>query len=81
MPEEDNSILKYNQDKNSLKTSLVTNEYTEQLLEKIRTCDNNPEESNKQTKNKQTYMDIYYSYTVHSIAAEANMTFTEVLTV
>ena len=45
MPEGDNNIFKYNQDKKSLKTPFVIYADKESLVGKIHACDNSPEES------------------------------------
>ena len=45
IPVEDNKILKYNQDKKSLKTPFVIYADKESLVGKIHACDNSPEES------------------------------------
>ena len=52
MPEEDNKILKYNQGENSMKVPFII--YAESLLEKMSTCNNNPEKSSKTKINKHT---------------------------
>ena len=64
MPEEDNNILKYNQDKKSLKAVFVIYVATELLLEKLRSFDNSLEEF----------------YNVHAIAVRTTTNFTAVLT-
>ena len=45
MPNEDNKIIKYNQGEKSIKLLVIIYADLECLLEKIRTCHNNPEES------------------------------------
>ena len=45
MPEEDNKILKHNSGKKSLKAPFIIYADVECLLEKIDTCQNDPEES------------------------------------
>ena len=64
MPEEDNNILKYNQDKKYLKALFVIYVATELLLEKLRSFDNSLEEF----------------YNVHAIAVRTTTNFTAVLT-
>ena len=63
IPEEDN-ILKYNQDKKSLKALFVIYVATELLLEKLRSCDNSLEEF----------------YNIHAIIVRVTTNFTAVLT-
>ena len=45
MPTKDNNIIKYNQGEKSIKLPFVVYAYLECLLEKISTCQNNPNES------------------------------------
>ena len=45
MPEEDNKILKYNEGEESMKVPFIIYADLECLLEKMHTCDNNPEKS------------------------------------
>ena len=43
MPEEDNKILRYNQGEKSMKLPFIICADLESLLEKMNTCNNNPE--------------------------------------
>ena len=45
MPDEDNKVLKYNQGENSLKAPAIIYADLECLLEKMHSCQNNPEKS------------------------------------
>ena len=54
MPNEDNKIIKYNQGEKSIKIPFIIYAYLECLLEKMSTCDNNPEESSTFEINKHT---------------------------
>ena len=45
MPEAHSNILKFNHEQKSLRIPFVTYVDTESLLEKVSTCDNNPQES------------------------------------
>ena len=45
MPNEDNEILKYNHGENSMKSPFIIYGDLECLLEKMSTCQNNPEKS------------------------------------
>ena len=54
MPEEDNKISKYNQGEKSMKFPFITYADLECLLEKMNTCDNNPEKSSTTKINKHT---------------------------
>ena len=54
MPNEDNKIIKYNQGEKSTKSSFLIYADIECLLEKISTCNNNPEESSTTERNKHT---------------------------
>ena len=54
IPEENNNILKYNQDKKSLKTPFIIYAETKKRPEKIPTCNANPEESSKTEISKYT---------------------------
>ena len=51
MPNEDNQILKYNHGEKSLKASAIIYADLECLLEKINSCQNNPEKSYTERKN------------------------------
>ena len=52
MPEEYNKILKYNQGEKSMKVSFVIYADLMSLLEKMKTCNNNPEKSSTTKINK-----------------------------
>ena len=54
MPNEDNKIIKYNQGEKSIKLPFIIYADLECLLEKISTCNNNPEESSTTEINKHT---------------------------
>ena len=54
MPNEDNKILKYNHGEKSMKAPFIIYADLECLLEKIKTCYNNPEESSTAEINKHT---------------------------
>ena len=72
MSVQEKTILKYNQDKNSLKTSFVIYAGTELLLEKIHQCDNNlPCKKFSTAKiSKHTACSIHYSHTLHLIVVD-----------
>ena len=53
MPDEDNKILKYNPGEKLLKNQFIICADLECLLEKIKTCQNNPEKSYREKKTKQ----------------------------
>ena len=53
MPDEDNKILKYNPGEKSLKVTFIIYADLECLLQKINTCQNNPEKSYTEKKAKQ----------------------------
>ena len=54
MHEEDNKILNYNRGEKSMRASFVIYADLESLLEKINTCNNNPEKSSTTKINKHT---------------------------
>ena len=54
MPTKDNTIIKYNQGEKSVKLSFVVYADLECLLEKMSTCQNNPNESSTTEINKHT---------------------------
>ena len=54
MPNEDNKIIKYNQEEKSIRSPIIIYADLECLLERISTCYNNPEESSTTEKNKHT---------------------------
>ena len=61
MPNEGNKILKYNQGERSLKAPAIIYADLECLLEKMHSCQNNPEKSYTENKTKHTPSD--YSFT------------------
>ena len=63
MPNEDNKIIKYNQGEKSIKLLFIIYADLECLLEKMRTCYNNPEESSTTKINK--HMPSGYSLFTH----------------
>ena len=65
MPNEDNKIIKYNQEEKSIKPPFIIYADLECLLEKISTCYNNPEESSTTKINKHTPSG--YSLFTHSL--------------
>ena len=54
MPKEDNKILKYNHGEKSMKAPFIIYADLEPLLEKMSTCNNNPEKSSATKINKHT---------------------------
>ena len=54
MPEEDNKILKYNHGEKPMKVLFTIYADLESLLEKMKTCHNNPEKSPANKINKRT---------------------------
>ena len=54
MPKEDNKVLKYNHGENSMKVPLIIYANLKSLLEKMRTCHNNPKKSSTTKINKHT---------------------------
>ena len=54
MPNEDNTILKYNHGEKSMRALFIIYADSESLLEKIETCHNNPEKSSTTKINKHT---------------------------
>ena len=54
MPNEDNKIIKYNQEEKSIKSLFIIYAGLECLLEKMNTCYNNPEELSTTEINKHT---------------------------
>ena len=54
MPTKDNNRMKYNQGEKSIKFSFIIYDDLECLLERISTCNNNPEESSTTEINKHT---------------------------
>ena len=54
MPNKDNNIIKYNQGEKPIKLPFITYADLECLLEKMSTCQNNPNESSTTEVNKHT---------------------------
>ena len=78
MPDEDNKILKYNPGEKSLKVPFIIYADLECLLEKVDTCQNNPEKSYTEKKklniNLQTTLKLH---AVHLINQKLNGTIIE----
>ena len=75
MPNEDNKILKYNYAEKSLKVPAIIFADLEYLLEKMYSCQNNPEKSYTEKKTKHTpsgYLQIF-----HLIQQKTNLIVTE----
>ena len=72
MSTKDNNIIKYNQGEKSIKLPFVVYADLECLLEKMSTCQNNPNESSTTEINKYTPSDIHYLLIVHLINREIN---------
>ena len=66
------NILKFNHEQKSVKIPFDIYDYIESLLEKISTCDKNPQESYTIKTNIQR-VDIQYSHTVYLTPTETNM--------
>ena len=54
MPEEDNKILKYNQEEKSMKVPFIIYADLESLLEKMNTCHSNPQKPSTTNINEHT---------------------------
>ena len=78
MPTKNNNIIKYNQGEKSIKLPFVVYADLECLLEKMSTCQNNPNESSTAEINKHTPRVIHYLLIVHSINQEINSIIIEV---
>ena len=80
MPNEDNKIWKYNHGEKSLKFPFIIYAGLECLLQKMRSCQNNPQKSNTERKNNHTPS----GYSWHTIcsfdATKKNTTSTEMKT-
>ena len=72
MSTKDNNIIKYNQGEKSIKLPFVVYADLECLLEKMSTCQNNPNESSTTEINKYTPSVIHYLLIVHLINREIN---------
>ena len=78
MPTKNNNIIKYNQEEKSIKLPFVVYADLECLLEKMSTCQNNPNESLLLKLINIYHLVIQYSLTVHSIKREINLTIIEI---
>ena len=77
MSDEDNKILKYNPGEKSLKVPFIIYADLECLLEKIDTCQNNPEESYTEKKARHNLQVTHGLYVVHLINKKPNGTIIE----
>ena len=73
MPTKDNNIIKYNHGEKSLKLPFVTYADLECLLEKVSTCQNNPNKSSTTKINKHTPSGYSYLLIVHSTNQKINL--------
>ena len=73
MPEEDNKTLKYNQREKSMKVPFIIYAYVESLIEKMNTCNNNPEKSSTTKINKHTPLVLHYLHTAHLIQRKISL--------
>ena len=64
MPTKDNNIIKYNQGEKSIKLPFVVYADLECLLEKMRTCQNNPNESPTTEINKHVPSGLFIIYSL-----------------
>ena len=78
MPEEENKILKYNQEEKSMNVPFIIYADLECLLEKMNTCHNNPDESSATKINKHTPFIIHCLHTVHLIQQKTSLIIIEV---
>ena len=78
MPTKNNNIIKYNQEEKSIKLPFLVYADLECLLEKMSTCQNNPNESLLLKLINIYHLVILYSLTVHSIKREINLTIIEI---
>ena len=72
MPTKNNNIIKYNQGEKSIKLPFVVYADLECLLEKMSTCQNNPNESSTTKINKHVPSVIHYLLIGHSIKQKIN---------
>ena len=79
MPNEDNEIIKYNQGEKSIKLPFIIYADLECLLEKISTCNNNPEESSSTEINKHTPIWLFFVYTLFMIKQKINLIIIKVM--
>ena len=73
MPTKDNNIIKYNHGEKSMKLPFVTYADLECLLEKVSTCQNNPNKSSTTKINKHTPSGYSYLLIVHSTNQKINL--------
>ena len=78
MPEEENKILKYNQEEKSMNVPFIIYADLECLLEKMNTCHNNPDESSTTKINKHTPFIIHCLHTVYLIQQKISLIIIEV---
>ena len=78
MPTKNNNIIEYNQGEKSIKLPFVVYANLECLLEKMSTCQNNPNESSTMKLINIYHLVIHYSLIVHLIEQKINSTITEV---
>ena len=81
MPNEDNKILKYNHGEKSLKAPFMIYADLECLLEKMHSCQNNPEKSYTEKKLSMRLLVIQYLQVVHLTQKKTNLIVTKVKTV
>ena len=67
MPEKDSKILKYNYGGKSMKAPFIIYAGLDSLLEKMRTCHNNPEKSSTTKINKHRPSGYSFLHSVHLI--------------
>ena len=82
MPKEDNKILKCNHREKSIKVPALTYVDLERLLEKMHSCQNNPEKS--YTEKKQLSIRLLVTHClqiIHLMQQKANLIVTKVKTV
>ena len=73
MPTKDNNIIKYNHGEKCMKLPFVTYADLECLLEKVSTCQNNPNKSSTTKINKHTPSGYSYLLIVHSTNQKINL--------
>ena len=72
MPTKDNNIIKYNHGEKSIKMPFTIYADFECLLEKIDTCENDPNKSYTTKINKMYHWVIQYSHIAHSMSLKIN---------
>ena len=77
MPNEDNKILKYNHGEKSLKVPAIIYADLECLLEKMHSCQNNPEKSYTEKKLSKRSLVIQYLQAVPLTQQKANLIVTK----